>query len=122
LAENGSEGDSGQHYLNRDERNKMRKTSLISIVFVFLLSSMACLPPNPLSAAVLDIPTIDAETLRHELYHGPPMVLANALSPIEFKDLTIRGSVNIPASRVAGNPNLPAKTNTLLVFFCKSPG
>lgn len=95
---------------------------MISIVFVFLLSGMGCLPANPLSAAVLDIPTIDAETVRHELYHGAPMVLANALSPIEFKDLTIRGSVNIPASRVTGNPNLPGDTNTLLVFFCKSPG
>jgi len=100
----------------------MRIISLISILSVFLFGGMSCLPANPLSAAVLGIPTIDAEALHHELYHGAPMVLANALSPIEFKDLTIRGSVNIPASRVANSPDLPGNMNTLLVFFCKSPG
>jgi hypothetical protein len=100
---------------------KMRKTSLIIILFAFLLGGMS-LPSDPLFAAVIDIPTIEAEPLKYKLYHGAPMVLANALSPIEFKDLTIRGSVNIPASKVAGNQNLPKDTNTLLVFFCKSPG
>jgi len=99
----------------------MKKNSLLLVLFSMLFGWMTALP-GPVSAMVVDIPTIDADTLKYELYHGAPMVLANALSPIEFKDLTIRGSVNIPSSKVEGNPNLPEDKNTLLVFFCKGPG
>ncbi len=91
------------------------------VLFTLLLGWMGALP-GPVFALVVDIPTIDADTLKYELYHGAPMVLANALSPIEFKDLTIRGSVNIPSSKVEDNPNLPEDKNILLVFFCKGPG
>ncbi len=91
------------------------------VLFSVLFSWVGALPGSVL-AMVIDIPTIDADTLKYELYHGAPMVLANALSPIEFKDLTIRGSVNIPSSKVEGNPNLPEDKKTLLVFFCKGPG
>ncbi len=91
------------------------------VLFSVLFSWVGALP-GPVLAMVIDIPTIDADMLKYELYHGAPMVLANALSPIEFKDLTIRGSVNIPSSKVEGNPNLPEDKSTLLVFFCKGPG
>ncbi len=99
----------------------MKKNSLLLVLFMVVSAWMATLPAS-VSAMVVDIPTIDADTLKYELYHGPPMVLANALSPIEFKDLTIRGSVNVPSSKVQGNPNLPEDKDTLLVFFCKGPG
>ena len=99
----------------------MKKNSLLLVLFMVVSGWMAASPPSIL-AMVVDIPTIDADTLKYDLYHGPPMVLANALSPIEFKDLTIRGSVNIPSSKVQGNPNLPEDRDTLLVFFCKGPG
>ncbi len=99
----------------------MKKSSLIFFLLVFFICSTG-FTPGPLVAAGIDIPTIEADALKYELYHGAPMVLANALSPIEFKDLTIRGSVNIPSSKVKGNPNLPKDKNTLLVFFCKGPG
>ena len=91
------------------------------VLFSVLFSWVGALP-GPVLAMVIDIPTIDADMLKYELYHGAPMVLANALSPIEFKDLTIRGPVNIPSSKVEGNPNLPEDKSTLLVFFCKGPG
>jgi len=99
----------------------MKKNNLIVVLFVFLLGGMSA-SPGSLFATVIDIPTIEADALRDELYHGPPMVLANALSPIEFKDLTIKDSVNIPSMKVRGNPNLPKDIKTLLVFFCKGPG
>jgi len=99
----------------------MKKGSLILLLVVSLFCGINVLSP-PLLADVLDIPGIDADALKFELYHGAPMVLANALSPIEFKDLTIKGSVNIPSSKVKGNPNLPKDKNELLVFFCKGPG
>ena len=99
----------------------MKKTSLLFVLFSVLSGWLGILPGHVM-AMVVDIPTIDADKLKYELYHGAPMVLANALSPIEFKDLTIRGSVNIPSSKVQDNPNLPEDKDTLLVFFCKGPG
>ena len=50
------------------------------------------------------------------------LTLVNALSPVEFKELTIKGSINIPASKVkAGNPLLPKDLSSLLIFYCKGP-
>ncbi len=99
----------------------MRKNSLLLVLFFVFFCGMTVFQ-GPVLAMVIDIPKVDADMLKYELYHGAPMVLANALSPIEFKDLTIRGSVNISSSKVEGNPNLPEDKNTLLVFFCKGPG
>ena len=97
----------------------MKKIKCITVLFVALTCSM-CLPTTLLFAAD-EIPIIGTEALEHELYSGAPMVLANALSSIEFNNLTIKGSVNIPSSKVAGNPLLPEDTRTLIVFFCKGP-
>ncbi len=99
----------------------MKRKSHITIFSVFLF---CCLSSSPafVFSDVIDIPTIEAEALKNELYHGAPMVLANALSSIEFKDLTIKESVNIPSSKVQGNLNLPKDKDELFVFFCKGPG
>lgn len=91
----------------------------MTVLFVSLICCII-LPHGHLFAAD-EIPIIGTEALKHELYSGAPMVLANALSSIEFNNLTIKGSVNIPASKVADNPLLPEDTSTLLVFFCKGP-
>jgi len=97
----------------------MKKNSLIIVWVVSLLWCMS-MSPGELAAAD-EIPLIGADELKQELNHGAPMVLANALSPIEFKDLTIKGSVSIPSSRVSGNEFLPKDKDMLLVFFCKGP-
>jgi len=97
----------------------MKKIKFITALFVSLTCSV-CLPPG-LLFAIDEIPIIGTEALEHELYGGAPMVLANALSSIEFKNLTIKGSVSIPSSKVAGNPLLPEDKGMLLVFFCKGP-
>ena len=88
-------------------------------MLIFLICCI-CLPHGLLLAAD-DIPIIETKALKHELDSGAPMVLVNALSPIEFKNLTIKGSVNIPSSKVAGNPMLPEDKSMPLVFFCKGP-
>ena len=93
----------------------MKKIKLITALFVSLTCSV-CLAPGFLFAAD-EIPIIGTEALEHELYSGAPMVLANALSSIEFKNLTIKSSVSIPSSKVAGNPFLPEDKGMLLVFF-----
>ena len=49
-----------------------------------------------------------------------PFLLINALSPIEFKEEAISGSVNLPASHMrADHPLLPEDKSTLLIFYCK---
>lgn len=97
----------------------MKKIKLVTLILVFLTCGI-CLPPAFLCAAA-DIPIVGTEALNYDLHKGAPMVLVNALSPIEFKNLTIKGSVNIPASKVKDNTLLPEDTRTPLVFFCKGP-
>lgn len=72
-------------------------------------------------ALAADIPYITTAELKKKMDAGETMVLADALSSIEHKELAIQGSVNIPASKVKGNPNLPADKSTLLIFYCKGP-
>ena len=65
---------------------------------------------------------ISPQELKTKVDAGEQFLLINALSPIEFKEMAIKGSVNIPSSRVkAGNPLLPADKGGLLVFYCKGP-
>ncbi|MCB2183287.1 MAG: hypothetical protein KQH63_14735 [Desulfobulbaceae bacterium] len=72
--------------------------------------------------AAEDFTMITTDELKAKMDAGETFTLVNALSPIEFKELTIKGSVNIPSSRVtADNPLLPADKSSLLIFFCKGP-
>ncbi len=49
-----------------------------------------------------------------------PFLLINALSPIEYKQEAISGSVNIPSSHMQpGHPLLPLDKSTPLIFYCK---
>ncbi|HIJ78759.1 MAG: rhodanese-like domain-containing protein [Desulfobulbaceae bacterium] len=71
--------------------------------------------------AIAEIPFITTPELKQKIDAGEKLVLANALSPIEFSEIAIKGSVNIPASRVEGNPNLPSDKDTLIIFYCLGP-
>ena len=95
----------------------MNGKKLITVLFVSLFYGITVLPSQVL--ATDDIPIITGEILKNKMDSGIPMVLANALSSIEFKDLTIKGSVSIPFSKVKNHPLLPKDKDTLLVFFCK---
>jgi rhodanese-related sulfurtransferase len=49
-------------------------------------------------------------------------LLINTLSPIEYAEERITGSVNIPFSRLKnGMAKLPENKKKLLVFYCKGP-
>lgn len=49
-------------------------------------------------------------------------LLINTLSPIEYAEERIKGSVNIPFSRLKnGMAKLPENRKKLLVFYCKGP-
>jgi len=96
----------------------MEKTKFITGWLIFLACCI-CMPQSLLAAAH-GIPIIGSKELKNKLDHGEPMILANALSPIEFKDLTIKGSISIPVSKVTDdNPLMPRDKDQLLVFFCK---
>jgi len=84
--------------------------TLFSLFSLFVTTSMAA-----------DIPVISTAELKKKLDAKETLVLADALSSIEFKEKSIPGSVNIPSSKVKGNPNLPADKKTLLIFYCLGP-
>ncbi len=64
--------------------------------------------------------TVTTEDILALQENKTPFLLINALSPIEFKALHIKDSVNIPASHVDRPHHLlpKDKTNTL-IFYCK---
>ena len=50
------------------------------------------------------------------------MLLINTLSPIEYAEERIKGSVNIPYSHLkSGGIALPKNKGKVLVFYCKGP-
>ena len=91
--------------------------------FTGLLTFFACLLfvfTTLLQAA--DLKMITTEELKKKIDAGEPLTLINALSPIEHNEMTIKGSINIPSSKVtADNPLLPADKASLIVFYCKGP-
>ena len=53
------------------------------------------------------------------MYSKGDFLLINALSPIEFKEQRIAGSVNVPLSHYAsGKASLPEDRESRLVFYC----
>ncbi len=64
--------------------------------------------------------TITIDQLIEVRKGAAPFLLINALSPIEYNEEAISGSVNIPSSHMrADHPLLPQDKSTLLIFYCK---
>ena len=77
----------------------------------------------PLTAmAQLTVPFITTDELK-EIYDAKAdFLLINSLSPIEFAEESIAGSVNIPYSSLKdGKARLPDNKAKKLVFYCKGP-
>lgn len=77
----------------------------------------------PLTAmAQLTVPFITTDELK-EIYDAKAdFLLINSLSPIEFAEESIAGSVNIPYSSLKdGKARLPENKAKKLVFYCKGP-
>ncbi|MBU1639133.1 MAG: rhodanese-like domain-containing protein [Proteobacteria bacterium] len=96
----------------------MRKSHRTLLATLF---SLAMLFLSTATAWAGDIPHISTADLKAKMDAGEHLVLADALSPIEHDELSIKGSVNIPAAMVEGNQNLPTDKGTLLIFYCKGP-
>jgi rhodanese-related sulfurtransferase len=69
-----------------------------------------------------NIPFITTDELKTIYDAKADFLLINALSPIEFAEESITGSVNIPYNGLkSGKVKLPQNKGKKLVFYCKGP-
>ena len=98
----------------------------------FLVVLFCCLSfvPNFIDTAEADNPVsrwadlkfITTDNLKGLYDSGSDFLLINTLSPIEFSEITIKGSINIPYDDVkTGKTALPTGKDKQLIFFCKGP-
>lgn len=77
---------------------------------------------GPLAALAQQVPFVTTDELKRMMDAKEDFVLADTLSPIEFAEERIAGSVNIPYGALKeGSVKLPADKGTKLVFYCKGP-
>lgn len=68
------------------------------------------------------IPVITTDELKTIYDAKADFLLINALSPIEYAEESVVGSVNIPYSSLkSGKTKLPENKGKKLVFYCKGP-
>lgn len=68
------------------------------------------------------VPFIGTDELKRMVDAKADFVLADALSPIEFAEESIAGSVNVPYEALkSGKVKLPADKTKQVVFYCKGP-
>jgi len=90
-------------------------------VLRLVLSILFCLIPLTLKAQS-SIPVITTDELKKIYDAKADFMLINALSPIEYAEEHITGSVNIPFSSLkSGKAKLPETKGKKLVFYCKGP-
>ena len=97
----------------------MRNKRRCFILAILILLGFIVFPAVGVFAA--DLPYITTADLKSKMDEGEDLLLINALSPIEDRELAIKGSINIPASKVKGHPLLPTDKGKLLIFYCKGP-
>ena len=98
----------------------MKKLTLLKMSGVVFACMLFLLQGVALAAG--DFKFITTDELKQKMDAGESFVLINALSPIEFNEMAIKGSVNIPSSKFkAGHPMLPADKGSLLIVYCKGP-
>lgn len=87
---------------------RVRRTVCLLSAFVMLLScSIAAFAAEPVE--------VDAERVK-ALMDADEAIVIFPLSPIEFNNLHIKGSVNVPIAEIPAG--LPADKNQVLVFYC----
>jgi len=88
--------------------------------FRVLLLAAALLAP--LASLAQEIPIVTTDEVKRMVDAKEDFVLADALSPIEFAEDRIAGSVNLPYTAIkTGKAKLPADKAKKLVFYCKGP-
>ena len=87
-------------------------------IFRLLITCILILGLAPVPAFAERFQTISTEAILALQQSGKPFLLIDALSGIEFEELHIKDSINIPASHVTAE-RLPKDKDTTLVFYCK---
>ena len=98
----------------------MKRSALLFLACLVLLA-----PARDCAAAEgrwKDLNIVSTDEVKAMLDAGEDFLLINALSPIEFTEKRIGGSVNIPyGPLVLGEASLPEDKGKKLVFYCKGP-
>jgi hypothetical protein len=99
----------------------MKKNVLFAVLLTLLLASAAA-PHGAAAADGEEFNFVTTEELKAMMDKGEDFLLINALSPLEFTQSKIRGSVNIPYGKLKeGKANLPDARETKLIFYCLGP-
>ena len=97
----------------------MKRVLLAALALTLLLSPAAADAAEDKWKALAKITTAELKAM---IDGGESFLLINALSPIEFAERRIPGSVNKPYSHlVDGTATLPEDRGGKLVFYCKGP-
>lgn len=92
--------------------NRIRRMVLLALAALIV----------PLAAWAQPVPFVTTDDVKRMMDAKEDFVLADALSPIEFAEERIAGSVNLPFSGIKnGTAKLPADKAKKLVFYCKGP-
>ncbi len=68
------------------------------------------------------VPFVGTDELKRMVDAKEDFVLADALSPIEFAEENIAGSINVPFEALkSGKVKLPADKAKRVIFYCKGP-
>jgi rhodanese-related sulfurtransferase len=87
-----------------------------------LAAALAAALAAPAALAQQPFPYVGTDELKRMIDSKEDFVLADALSPIEFAEESIPGSVNVPYEWLrSGKGKLPADKSKRLVFYCKGP-
>ena len=98
------------------------KCSVFHAIGLLLIALTINSAPVLASEFEAGITLVTTAEVKGKLDAGEEMLLINTLSPIEFRDKTIPGSVAMPYEHLRdGKISLPAKKDAMLVFYCKGP-
>ena len=91
------------------------KKFLLSIMTGVLIAASPASAQHNIEKGIIFLNTSELKTI----YGKANFVLVNTLSPIEFREKRIAGSINVPLSHYAdGKVSLPADGEARLVFYC----
>ena len=98
----------------------MKKFVLLSMCFLLFSAVLAQGEEQP--SKWKDIKVIATDELKQLYDAKKDFLLINALSPIEYAEERIKGSINIPYMHLkTGKAKLPDDKGKMLVFYCKGP-
>jgi rhodanese-related sulfurtransferase len=87
-----------------------------------LAAALAAALLAPAARAQQAVPFVGTDELKRMVDAKEDFVLADALSPIEFAEESIAGSVNVPFEALkSGKAKLPADKAKRVIFYCKGP-